>query len=165
MQATVKTSINATLHCLTGCAVGEVTGLILGTALGWSNVVTLAISIVLAFVVGYILSIRPLLSAGLALSAAMPIVLAADSLSIVTMETVDTTIEAVVPGAMSAGLLDLLFWSTLVLSLVVAFVAAVPVNYWLIRRGKGHALSHQYHEANHKHTEPDHALELHTPQR
>jgi hypothetical protein len=33
-----------------------------------------------------------------------------------------------------------------VLSLVVAFVVTVPVNRWMIGRGKGHAVAHQFHE-------------------
>lgn len=142
-------AISATLHCLTGCAIGEVSGMVIATALGWGNVATFAISIGLAFVFGYSLSIVPLLRAGLAFSAALPIILASDTLSIFTMEVVDNLVVAIVPGAMDASLSSLLFWLSLAGSLAVAFAAAVPVNYYLLKRGKGHALVHKYHHGEH----------------
>lgn len=139
-------AVSATLHCLTGCAIGEILGLIIGTALGLSIIVTIALSVTLAFVFGYALSTLPLLKSGVALGAALSIVLAADTLSILTMEIVDNAVMAVVPGAMDAGLVNPLFWLTLGLALTAAFFAAVPVNEYLLKRGKGHALVHQYHE-------------------
>jgi putative flippase GtrA len=150
-------AISATLHCLLGCAIGEIAGLVIGTALGWSNLTTLAISIGLAFVVGYCLSIRPLLRAGLILAAALPIILAADTLSIAAMEVTDTIVEASIPGALNAGLNNSLFWITMPISLAAAFCVAVPVNYYLLRRGRGHALTHQYHHSDaHEHHETEH---------
>src|SRR4051812_34158204 len=141
--ALTKVAISATLHCLTGCAIGEVAGMIIGTALGFSNLGTIAISVALAFVFGYGLTSLPLLRAGLALVAVVPIALASDTLSITTMEIVDNTIIVAVPGAMDAGLGQLLFWGSLAFSLVIAGAVAVPVNRWLIARGKGHAVVHQ----------------------
>src|SRR5215204_2792642 len=120
-------AISATLHCLTGCAIGEVTGVAIGTALGWSNGATIVLAIALAFVFGYGLTSLPLLRAGLALGAVIPIALASDTLSIATMEVVDNAIILVVPGAMDAGLDALLFWGSLAFALVVAFVLTVPV--------------------------------------
>ncbi|MBS2936800.1 DUF4396 domain-containing protein [Nocardioides sp. J2M5] len=140
-------AVAATLHCLTGCATGEVVGLVLGSALALGNVATIALSFGLAFVFGYTFSTLPLLRAGLAVGAAFSVVLAADTLSILTMEVVDNLVVAVVPGAMEAGLVDALFWLSMALSLVVAFLAAWPVNRWLLARGKGHALTHEYHGA------------------
>ena len=140
-------AVSATLHCLTGCAIGEIAGMLIGTAAGLANGPTIAISIVLAFVFGYTLSTLPLLKAGLALGAALSIVLAADTLSIATMEVVDNIVVAVIPGAMDAGLVNVVFWISLMISLVAAFVAAFPVNRFLLRRGKGHALTHEYHHA------------------
>jgi hypothetical protein len=136
---------SATLHCLTGCAIGEIAGLIIGTAAGLSNGITIAISIGLAFFFGYTLSTLPLLKAGLALTTAQSDVLAADTLSILTMEIVDNLVVAAIPGAMSAGLVNTIFWLSLTLSLVVAYGAAYPVNRYLLKRGKGHTLTHQYH--------------------
>ena len=135
-------ALSATLHCLTGCAIGEVAGMALGTALGFSSWGTVALAVVLAFLFGYSLTSLPLLRAGLALAAVVPIALATDTLSIATMEVIDNAIVLVVPGALDAGLGDLLFWGSLSFALVAAGVAAFPVNRWLITRGKGHAVLH-----------------------
>lgn len=138
---------SATLHCLTGCAIGEIAGLMIGTAAGLSNTWTVVVSIALAFVFGFGLSSLPLLRAGLTLAAALGVVVAADTLSIATMEVVDNAVMALIPGAMNAGLVNVLFWLGMMISLSVAFVAAYPVNRWLLQRGKGHALTHEYHHA------------------
>jgi hypothetical protein len=136
-------ALSATLHCLTGCAIGEVAGVALGTALGLSNAVTIALAVALAFLFGYTLTSLPLLRAGLALSAVIPIALASDTLSIATMEIVDNVIILAIPGAMDAGLGSLLFWGSLAFALVVAGAFALPVNRWLIARGKGHVAVHE----------------------
>jgi len=136
-------AVSATLHCLTGCAIGEVAGMVIGTAFGLSNLVTIVISVALAFLFGYSLTSLPLLRAGLALAAVIPIALASDTLSIATMEVVDNAIVVTIPGAMDAGLGDVLFWGSLSFALVVAGAIAVPVNRWLIARGKGHAVVHE----------------------
>jgi hypothetical protein len=140
-------AVSATLHCLTGCAIGEIVGMLIGTAAGLANGWTIALSIALAFLFGYTLSTLPLLRAGLGLGAALSVVLAADTLSIATMEVVDNIVVAVIPGAMDAGLVNVVFWLSLMLSLVAAFAAAYPVNRFLLQRGKGHALTHEYHGA------------------
>ncbi len=144
-RALTMSAISATLHCLTGCAIGEVLGMVIGTALDLSNVVTIVLSIVLAFVFGYSLTMRPVLGAGVAFASAIKVALAADTVSILTMEVVDNGIIVAVPGAMDAGLASLLFWGSLAVSLVIAFVVTVPVNRWLIGRGKGHAVMHEFH--------------------
>jgi hypothetical protein len=136
-------AVAATLHCLTGCAIGEIAGMAIGTALGLANSTTVVLSIVLAFVFGYSLTSLPLLRAGLVLSAVIPIALASDTFSIAVMELVDNAVILAVPGAIDAGLDTLLFWGSLAFALSVAFVAAVPVNRWLIARGKGHAAVHR----------------------
>jgi hypothetical protein len=142
-RALTGVAIAATLHCLTGCAIGEVAGMAIGTAAGFSNPATVALSITLAFLFGYGLTSLPLLRAGLALAAVIPIALASDTLSIATMEIVDNLIIVAVPGAMDAGLSSVLFWGTLSFSLVVAGAVAVPVNRYLIARGRGHAVVHE----------------------
>ena len=141
--ALTAVAISATLHCLTGCALGEIAGMAIGTALGFSNLGTIVISIVLAFAFGYSLTSLPLLRAGLVLAAVIPIALASDTLSIATMEVVDNLVILVIPGALEAGLGDILFWGSLAFSLVVAGAAAMPVNRWLISRGKGHVAVHE----------------------
>ena len=140
-----RVAFSATLHCLTGCAIGEVLGMVIGTALGWANWPTIALSVVLAFAFGYSLTMLPLLRAGLAFGAAAPLALASDTLSIGVMEIVDNSVMLLVPGALDAGLDELLFWGSLAFSLLVAGAAAFPVNRWLISRGRGHAVVHAYH--------------------
>lgn len=135
-------AVGATLHCLTGCSIGEIIGLLVGTAAGWTNLPTTLLSILLAFVFGYSLSSLPLLRGGIALSAALRLVLVADTLSIAVMEIVDNLVMLVIPGAMGATLLDPLFWISMAISLTIAFFAAWPVNRALLRRGRGHAVTH-----------------------
>ncbi|GAA2087440.1 DUF4396 domain-containing protein [Actinomadura alba] len=135
----------ATLHCLTGCAIGEVLGMVIGTALGWGTVPTMALAIALAFFFGYALTLYAVTRAGVSLKAAIGVALAADTLSITVMEIVDNGVLLAVPGAMEAHLSDGLFWGALAFAFAVAFLVTTPVNKWLIGRGKGHAVVHQYH--------------------
>jgi hypothetical protein len=146
----VESSLNriaftATAHCLTGCAIGEILGLAIATALDWGNVPSIALAVALAFVFGYSFTLVPLVRARIALAAAVGVALAADTISIAVMEIVDNAIILVIPGAMEAGLADLLFWGSLAFALALAFVAAFPVNRWLIARGRGHAVAHAHH--------------------
>jgi len=143
---TWSTAVTATLHCLTGCAIGEVLGLAIATALGWSNLPSILLAVALAFVFGYGFTMTGLLRAGMVFAAALPIALAADTVSIAVMEVVDNAIVLLWPGAMDAGLGDLLFWGSLAIALAIAFVVTVPVNRWMISRGKGHAAVHSHHE-------------------
>ncbi len=149
-NSTNKTAAQATLHCLTGCAVGEVVGMIITTAFAWSAAPSVALSIILAFMFGYSFSMAPLLRSHLSLRKALLIALAADTLSITVMELADNGFVLAVPGAINAGLTTPLFWISLGISLVVAFLAAFPVNKYLIARGKGHAVMHKHH-AHHEH--------------
>jgi hypothetical protein len=140
-----RTAVQATLHCLTGCAIGEVLGMVISTALGLGSAVSIVISVALAFLFGYGLTLRPVLNAGIPFRRAAGLALASDTLSITTMEIVDNAFILLVPGAIAAGLSDSLFWWSLLVSLVIAFAAAVPVNRYLIARGKGHAVMHAFH--------------------
>jgi hypothetical protein len=145
MDASWSVALSATLHCLTGCAIGEVLGMIIGTALEWSDGATIALSIALAFFFGYTLTSLPLLRAGMALAAVIPVALASDTISIAIMEVVDNLIMVLIPGAMEATLTDVGFYAALTAALIIAGAAALPVNRWLIARGKGHAVVHQHH--------------------
>lgn len=144
-KVTKSMAASATLHCLTGCAIGEITGLVIGTALGLGTLWTIVLAVSLAFLFGYALSIVPLLKGGVAVGTALTVVLAADTLSIAVMEIVDNTVMALIPGAMEAGLVNPVFWLAMTLALTAAFFAAWPVNAYLLKRGKGHALMHKYH--------------------
>jgi hypothetical protein len=145
-------AISATLHCLTGCAIGEVLGLVIGTAFGLSNGITILLAIVLAFIFGFSLSTLPLVKAGVSFTAALVVVAAADTLSITTMEIVDNLVMVAIPGAMHATLTDPLFWVSMPIALTAAFFAALPVNKYLLKRNKGHALTmNLLGEHEHKH--------------
>jgi len=144
-RALTALAVSATLHCLTGCAIGEVLGMVLGTWWGWGDWSTIALAVVLAFFFGYLLTIGPVLQAGLPFRQAVKVALAADTVSILVMEIVDNAIMLTVPGAMDASLTNALFWGSLAFALSVAFVVTVPVNRLLIGRGKGHAVVHEYH--------------------
>jgi Domain of unknown function (DUF4396) len=140
-----RSAVSATLHCLTGCAIGEVLGMILATWWGWGNFTSIALAIVLAFFFGYSLTVRPVLRAGVPFRRALPVAFASDTASISVMEIVDNAFILIVPGAINAELGDALFWWSLAVSLVIAFAFALPLNRWLIARGKGHAVVHAYH--------------------
>ena len=144
-----STALSATLHCLTGCAIGEVLGMVLATWWDWGNAASIALSIVLAFFFGYALTFTSVRRHGATPRQGVRLALASDTVSIATMEVVDNLFLLVVPGAMAAGLLDGLFWWSLALSLVVAFVLTVPVNRWMISRGMGHAAVHELHHTHH----------------
>jgi len=147
-SATWAAAAAATLHCLTGCAIGEVLGMVIGTATGLHNAATVVLSIALAFLFGYGLTMRAVLRAGVGFHNALKVALAADTVSIALMELLDNAFVLIVPGAINAGLTSVLFWASLGGSLVVAFMLTTPVNRWMIGRGKGHAVVHQYHHAH-----------------
>jgi len=151
-----RLAFGATIHCLTGCGIGEVLGLIIATALGWHDLPSILLAVVLAFVFGYGLTLRPLLAAGMGFAQAAKLAFAADTISIAVMEIVDNAIVVAIPGAMEAGLADFLFWGSLAFALVIAFVVAFPVNMWLIRRGRGHAVVHSMHNEPDPHSHHTH---------
>ena len=141
----MRSAVQATMHCLMGCAIGEVLGMVVATAFGLGNALSIAISVVLAFAFGYSLTLRPVLAAQVPFRRALRVALASDTVSITTMEIVDNAFIIFVPGALAAGLGDALFWWSLAVSLVIAFVVTVPVNWWLIARGRGHAVMLEFH--------------------
>ena len=149
MDASWREAITATRHCLTGCAIGEVLGMVIATAAGWGNLASISISVVLAFFFGYLLTFRSVRRAGLGFGAAVRVALAADTVSILTMEVVDNAFLVLLPGAMEATLTSALFWWSLAAAVAIAFVVTVPVNHWMIGRGKGHAVVHSMHGHDH----------------
>jgi hypothetical protein len=136
---------SATLHCLTGCAIGEVLGMVIGTALGLHDAVTVALAVALAFVFGYAFTMRGVLRTGVGFRQALRVALAADTVSIAVMEIVDNAVVLAVPGTMDAGLTSWIFWTVLAFALAVAFAVTLPINHWMIGRGKGHAVVHAHH--------------------
>ena len=144
-RSSTRMAVSATLHCLTGCAIGEVLGMIVATALGWGDAASIALSVVLAFCFGYALTMVPLFRAKLPLRKTLVLAFASAKLSITTMEITDNLFLLLVPGALAAPLTSSLFWLSLAASLLVAFVVTVPVNRYLLIRGRGHAVLHGYH--------------------
>jgi uncharacterized protein DUF4396 len=140
-----RLALSATVHCLSGCAIGEVLGMVLSTWWGWGNAASIALAIVLAFFFGYLLTSWPLLRSGMPLRQVAPLAFASDTASITTMEIVDNLFILIVPGAISAGLGDALFWWSLGVGLLIAGAIAFPVNRYLIARGRGHAVMHEHH--------------------
>ena len=159
---TRRLAFSATLHCLTGCSIGEILGMAIGTAWHWPNLQTIVVSIVLAFVFGYAMTIRPLRRAGIPWPNAARLALASDTLSITVMELVDNGLMIAIPGAMDAHVDQPLFWGSLLLSLLMAGVAAFPVNLWLVRRGSGHAVLPGHHHGGGG-TSPDEPHHRHPP--
>ncbi|MCW2761296.1 MAG: hypothetical protein JWR85_1497 [Marmoricola sp.] len=140
-----STAISATLHCLTGCAIGEVLGMVLATWWGWGNLASIVLAVVLAFFFGYLLTYTSVRRHGVSHREGVRLALASDTVSITSMEIIDNLLMLVIPGAMMAGLASGLFWLSLAISLAIAFVLTVPVNKWLISRGRGHAAVHEVH--------------------
>jgi uncharacterized protein DUF4396 len=140
-----RQALSATTHCLTGCAIGEVLGMVIATWRGWGNAASVALAVVLAFIFGYSLTLGPVLRAGVPIRRALPLTFASDTASITVMEIVDNAFILLVPGAIDAGLGRALFWWSLGVSLAIAFVFALPLNRWLIARGRGHAVVHEFH--------------------
>lgn len=151
MSETWRTAFTATRHCLTGCAIGEILGMALATWWGWTDLASIALAVVLAFFFGYLLTFSGQRRAGVDVRGAVRVALAADTVSILVMEIVDNGFLLAWPDAMDATLADALFWISLTASLAVAFVVTVPVNHWMIGRGKGHAVVHQMHEGHAHH--------------
>lgn len=147
----------ATLHCLIGCMIGELIGLEIGRLMGFDTHQTIILAGALSFVSGYAVSTLPLMRNGMRFFESLKLVLAADTLSILTMVIVDNFIIAVAPGAMEKDPLQLSYWGWRAVSLAAAFVVACPVNYYLLTKGKGHALTHQHmHGEYHSHDDHHH---------
>lgn len=141
-----RTTLSATVHCLTGCAIGETLGMLAGISMGWGNAAMIVLSVALAFLFGYAFTLLPILKTNIDLYSALKLVLASDTLSIAVMEIIDNGIMLTIPGAMDAGLSEPLFWSSMILSLILAGIIAFPLNRWLIAQNRGHAVIHRYHD-------------------
>jgi len=138
-------AISATNHCLTGCVIGEVVGMAIATALGWGNAPQIALAVALAYLFGFTLTARPLIKAGLAAGVVVSTALAADTVSITIMEAIDNLTVVLWPGAMEAGLGDVLFYGSIAAGLAIAYPFAFWANRYMIARGRGHAVVHEYH--------------------
>jgi F0F1-type ATP synthase assembly protein I len=137
-QSTFMLAMSATLHCLIGCGIGEVVGVIIGTAFGLDMITTMIIAVILGFIGGLLLGIVPLLRASFTFKNALKTVIVAEGLSIVVMETFEVLTQILIPGVMEARLTESIFWYGMFAALVVGFIAALPVNYVMIKKGVRH---------------------------
>lgn len=140
-----RLAVSATNHCLTGCAIGEIAGMAIATAFGWGNLASIAAAVVLAYFFGFGLTAMPLVRAGLAAGVIVSTALAADTVSITIMEAIDNLTVVLVPNAMDAGLDDALFYGSIAAGFAIAYPFAFLANRYLIARGRGHAVVHEYH--------------------
>jgi hypothetical protein len=136
---------SATTHCLTGCAIGELAGMAIATALGWGNGPQIALAVGLAYLFGFALTAQPLIRAGLGAGAVISTALAADTVSITIMEAIDNLAVVLWPGAIDAGLGDLVFYASIAAGFAIAYPFAFLANRQMIARGRGHAVVHEYH--------------------
>ena len=141
-------AISATYHCLTGCVIGEFAGMAIATALGWGDVAQIALAVGLAYLFGFGLTARPLVRAGLAAGVVVSTALAADTVSITIMEAIDNLTVVLWPGAMDAGLDDPIFYASIAAGFALAYPFAFLANRYMIARGMGHAVVHEYHHVN-----------------
>ena len=137
-QSTFRLAVSATLHCLIGCGIGEVLGVIIGTAFGLDMITTMIIAVILGFIGGLLLGIVPLLRASFTFKNALNTVIVAEGFSIVVMETFEVLTQILIPGVMEAGLTEPIFWYGMFAALTVGFIAALPVNYVMIKKGVRH---------------------------
>ena len=133
-----RLAISATLHCLIGCGIGEVAGMIISTAIGLNNLHSIILAVTLGFIAGLALGILPLLRHKFTLNNALKTVLIGEGLSIAVMEAFEVFAEVSIPGVMSAHLNEGIFWLGMLAALVAGFIAALPVNYILVKRGVRH---------------------------
>ncbi|TAL14463.1 DUF4396 domain-containing protein [Patescibacteria group bacterium] len=141
---TLRMAASATLHCLIGCAIGELIGVTIGTHTGIGRENTVFLAVVLSFVSGYTFSVIPIIRMGMKFWAALRLILAADTVSILTMTIVDNICMLLIPGAFDKDLSHPVYWLSRIVAMSAAFIVAWPVNYYLLSKGRGHAL-HGHH--------------------
>lgn len=146
-----RLAASATLHCLVGCAIGEMIGITIGTQLGWMPHQTVLLAAGLSYISGYTTSTIPLVRSHVPFWPALKTVFAADTVSITTMTIVDNVMMLLIPGAMDKNMMQPIYWVSRAAALGAAFIAAYPVNIYLLKRGKGHALMHKYHQKHGDH--------------
>ncbi|HKR04576.1 MAG TPA: DUF4396 domain-containing protein [Bacteroidia bacterium] len=131
-------AVSATLHCLLGCGIGEVVGMIISRAMNIPMINATILSIILGFIAGMALGVLPLIKAKFSFKNALKTVVIAEGLSIAVMEAFEVLTQWAIPGVMNAQLTDLIFWIGMVASLIVGFIAALPVNLIMIKKGIRH---------------------------
>lgn len=137
-KSNTSLAFEATLHCLTGCGLGDILGFVFGTALGLSYYSSVVFGIFLGFILGFGLGMLPLIKAKMTLKHALRVVIATEFFSILVMEAAETVIELIFPGMKKLGLVHIQYWIGLAIALFAGFLAAYPVNLFLVKRGIRH---------------------------
>ncbi len=133
--STLRTSAQATLHCLTGCVIGEVAGLMIGVSLGLSVWHTIILATTLAYISGMTLGLVPVMrSKGVSMIQALRIIWIGEVISIGVMEVVMNFVDYQLGGMSAPSVASWMFWRGLLLAVPAGFLAAWPVNYWLLKR-------------------------------
>lgn len=124
----------ATIHCLTGCVIGEVAGLAIGVSLGLPIWATIALATGLAYLSGFALGLRPLIRQGMSPLQALRTIWLGEAISIAVMEIAMNFADYHVGGMAANSIIDPMFWLGIAVAVPAGFIAAWPVNWWLLRR-------------------------------
>lgn len=131
----LRTSFQATLHCLTGCVIGEVAGLAIGVTLGLGIWPTIILATALAYATGITLGLLPVMkSRGVGLAEAFRIIWIGEVISIGVMEIVMNYVDYQMGGMSAPSIASWMFWRGILFAVPAGFLAAWPVNYWLLKR-------------------------------
>ena len=134
-SSAIATSAQATLHCLTGCVIGEVAGLAIGVSLGLGVWPTIILATLLSYISGFTLGVLPVMRAqGTTFRNALKIIWIGEAVSIGVMEIVMNAVDYRMGGMSSGSILTWMFVRGLLFAIPAGFLAAWPVNYWLIKR-------------------------------
>ncbi len=130
---------HATLHCLTGCVIGELVGLMIGVTLGLHPYSSMVLATVLAYISGFSLTIFPLMKrAHLPFKNALKAIWLGEVISIGVMELVMNGVDYHMGGIRSGSVLNPLFWEALAFAVPAGYIAAFPINFWLIGKEMKH---------------------------
>ncbi len=134
-DSTLVTSAQATLHCLTGCVIGEVVGLTIGIMLGLGPWISMGLATILAYVTGMTLGLVPVARRRkIGFVDAFRIIWIGEVISMGVMELVINAVDYSIGGVQANSLLAPVFWIGLAVAIPAGFVAAWPVNWWLLKR-------------------------------
>ena len=131
----LRASAQATLHCLTGCVIGEVAGLLIGVSLGLPVWATIALATALAYLAGITLGLVPVMrSQQVGMLKALRIIWIGEVISIGVMEIVMNYVDYQMGGMTAPSVASWMFWRGIFFAVPAGFLAAWPVNYWLLKR-------------------------------
>lgn len=133
-ESASRLAVSATIHCLLGCSIGEVAGLMLGVTYGWAVWQTVTVATILAFISGFAFTLIPMMRSGRSFSETFRIIWLGESISIGVMEIAMNVTDYMLGGMQANSLAELIFWTSMLAAAAAGFVAAFPVNWWMISR-------------------------------